>query len=497
MSDVLLATSYQLALDPKQQRLMKPYPPLATLTAAAYLREVGHHVAISDSMFQHGISHFESSLERLRPSVVALYEDSFNWLNKMCLSNMREVGLAQIRAAVRRNIPVVVSGPDASDHPELYLEVGARAVISGEGEITLAACVEVLAHGGTLEDIPGLILAAGKRTPPRPALSDLDRLPFAAWDLIDIEPYRHAWKKKHGYFSLNQITTRGCPFRCNWCAKPTYGDHYVTRSPARVVEELALQKRLFQPDHIWYADDILGLKKSWLLEFADRVEAAHLQLPFMCQTRVDLMTEKNVAALRRAGCDEVWMGAESGSTKVLDAMEKGITPDETRAAVERLRHVGIRVALFLQLGYPGEEWDDIQLTRQLVGDTLPDELGISVSYPLPGTRFYERVVDSLQEKTNWRHSDDLDPLFPGIYSAEFYRCLHTLIHAEHRSHLGLSTLRRFLTSPNLPSRRDLRQVGGLAKHLPGFAMRRIQVELMRRREDLTRNHVASGKHMGG
>lgn len=479
MSDVLLATSYQLALDPKQQRLMKPYPPLAPLTAAAYLRTLGHSVVISDSMFETGIEHFEKLLEQHQPAVVGLYEDSFNWLNKMCLSNMRAVGLAQIRAAVSRHIPVVVSGPDASDHPQLYLEAGARAVISGEAEITLGECVTQLKQGQPLESIAGLILNGGQRTAIRPALTDLDSLPLAAWDLVDILPYRQAWKRKHGFFSLNQITTRGCPFRCNWCAKPTYGDSYVTRSPARVVEELRLQKEMFKPDHIWYADDILGLKKSWLLDFADRVESAQLHLPFMCQTRVDLMTEKNVAALRRAGCEEVWMGAESGSPRVLAAMEKGITPDDTRAAVRHLREAGIRVALFLQLGYPEEQWEDILLTRQLVKDTLPDELGISVSYPLPGTRFYDRVVNSLQEKTNWRHSDDLDPLFPGVYSAEFYRTLHKLIHHEHRSRLGLRTLKAWFHRPALPTSREIRRVGSLTRHLPGVGLRRLQVEWLR------------------
>ncbi|MCB0790020.1 MAG: radical SAM protein, partial [Flavobacteriales bacterium] len=207
-------------------------------------------------------------------------------------------------------------------------------------------------------DAPGQL----RRNPPRPILTDLDALPLPAWDLAEVERYRAAWTRRHGFFSLNQITTRGCPFRCNWCAKPVYGDRYQTRGPARVVEELALVVERYQPDHIWFADDILGLKKNWLLEFSDRVAEARLARRFMCQTRVDLMTPGNVAALARAGCEEVWMGAESGDPGVLAAMEKGITPDQTRAAVERLKAEGIKVALFLQFGYPGEGWEEIGRT---------------------------------------------------------------------------------------------------------------------------------------
>lgn len=488
MSDVLLATSYHLSLDPKQARLMKPYPPLATITAAAVLREAGISIALHDAMFRERLAGFEAALDRERPRVVVLYEDSFNWLAKMCLSNMREAALDMARRARERGAMVLAAGPDASDAPEAYLSAGAAAVLVGEAELTLRERVLAYLAGRPGEHLPGMVVAdpgvegGTRRTGAREPLRDLDQLPMAAWDLIDIEAYRDVWRGRHGFFSLNQITTRGCPFRCNWCAKPVYGDGYQTRSPARVVEELAWVRHHLRPDHLWFADDILGLKKNWLLEWSERVASGGHSLPFMCQTRVDLMTDANVAALARAGAEEVWMGAESGDVGVLRAMEKGITPEDTRAAVARLKARGVRVALFLQLGYPGEGWEEITHTREMVRDCLPDMLGISVSYPLPGTRFYDAVAARLGAKTNWTHSDDLDPLFPGAFSREFYRITHRMIHHEHRIHLGRAAARRLLQRPGDASAADLKRAASLVKHVPGFIESRLRVELKRRAE---------------
>jgi radical SAM superfamily enzyme YgiQ (UPF0313 family) len=142
------------------------------------------------------------------------------------------------------------------------------------------------------------------------------------------------------------------------------------------------------------------------------------------------MTRETAADLRRAGCEEVWMGAESGSQKILDAMDKGIRVEHTYHACENLRAHDIRACLFLQFGYPGETWDDIQATVRMVRDIRPDDVGISVAYPLPGTRFYDLVSPQLGAKQNWEDSDDLVMMFHGTYSSEFYRALRDAVHLE-------------------------------------------------------------------
>jgi anaerobic magnesium-protoporphyrin IX monomethyl ester cyclase len=139
-----------------------------------------------------------------------------------------------------------------------------------------------------------------------------------------------------------------------------------------------------------------------------------------------------VGALRRAGCEELWMGADSGSQRVLDAMDKEIRVEEIHAACENLRAHGIRACLFLQFGYPGETWNDIESTIRMVRELAPDDVGISVSYPLPGTKFYQIVAAEVGRKTNWNDSSDLSMMFRGAFSTELYRALADALHREVR-----------------------------------------------------------------
>jgi anaerobic magnesium-protoporphyrin IX monomethyl ester cyclase len=268
----------------------------------------------------------------------------------------------------------------------------------------------------------------------RELITDLDSLPFPAWDLVDVDAYREAWTRAHGYFSLNMVSSRGCPYRCNWCAKPIYGSSYHGRSARLMAEEMSRAKATLRPDQLWFADDIFALSGRWTREFADAVEALDARIPFKMQSRCDLMTPATVAALARAGCAEVWMGAESGSQKVLDAMDKDLRVEEIYQARENLRVHGIRAGYFLQFGYPGEEWDDIELTIRMVRETQPDDIGVSVAYPLPGTKFYNLVEAQLGAKKNWQDSDDLSMMFRGSYTSEFYRALRDALHLEVSAH---------------------------------------------------------------
>jgi radical SAM superfamily enzyme YgiQ (UPF0313 family) len=231
---------------------------------------------------------------------------------------------------------------------------------------------------------------------------------------------------------LNLVSSRGCPYRCNWCAKPIWGDTYHCRSAAVVAAEMLELKRRFHPDHLWLADDIFALSQQWTHEFADAVESTHAGIPFKMQSRCDLMTRATVADLRRAGCAEVWMGVESGAQGVLDAMDKGTRVWQIRDARENLRRHGIRAGYFLQFGYPGETWAEIEKTIELVRETRPDDIGVSVSYPLPGTAFHRMVSSQLGPKENWADSDDLDMMFQGAFTTDFYRALADALHREVR-----------------------------------------------------------------
>jgi radical SAM superfamily enzyme YgiQ (UPF0313 family) len=352
-----------------------------------------------------------------------------------------------IAAAVTRGIPVVVAGSDATDHPDVYLAGGASLVVVGEGEVTLVEALAALCSGHPAARLPmvrGIALADGAgviRTGPRPIIRSLDSLPRPAWDLVDLTRYRRVWMRHHGYFSMNVATTRGCPYHCNWCAKPIYGQRYTARSAESVVEEIAWLSATHRPDHLWIADDIFGLKPGWIEHFAALMKHRGLVMPFKCLLRADGVTEAVAAALAAAGCRTAWIGAESGSQRVLDAMEKGTRVDQIDAATVRLHEHGIEVGFFLQFGYPGETRDDINETLAMIERCRPDDIGISVSYPLPGTPFYERVRAGLGARQNWVDSGDLAMMYQATFVPDFYRVLHTVIHARFRRARAVDRLR--------------------------------------------------------
>ena len=436
MADVLLTHSYHLYYDRKQTRKMQPYPPLGTLYAAALLRTAGLSVALFDTMLNDPVRGFQAALDEHRPRIVVVYEDNFNFLTKMCLTRMREVAYQLLEASQQAGATVLVNGSDATDHVLDYLRKGFRCVLLGEAEWTLLEAVQHILKGDGpgLSQVCGLAYLNGAgdliQTTNRPLMRDLDLLSFPARDLIETDQYRRAWKTAHGFFSMNIVASRGCPYRCNWCAKPIYGDSFALRSAWSVAEEMRRLKYDFGVEHLWFADDIFGLRAKWVRELAAEVENLDAAVPFKMQSRVDLMTVDTVQALRRAGCSEVWLGVESGSQKILDAMEKGTRVEQIAKARQNLRNEGIRACYFLQFGYQGETWDDIQETVRLVQDTHPNDIGVSVSYPLPGTKFFERVRAQLGEKTNWSDSEDLSMMFQGAYQDEFYRALHDALHAQ-------------------------------------------------------------------
>ncbi len=495
MVDVLFGQSYYLRFDRKLWAAMQPYPPLGTLYAASYLREQGHSVALFDAMLSDGTHEWAAALDKHQPKYAILFEDNFNYLSKMSLLRMREAAFEMIGMAKARGCVVIACGADMTDHAELYLERGADVVLVGEGEETLRELIAYLEtnpspksplrqQGGDLKmpphndselyKIQGLAYQHDGRvikTPPRPVIRDLDALPFPAWDLVDRDKYRRVWLEHHGYYSMNLVTTRGCPFHCNWCAKPIWGQKYNVRSPKNVVAEMKWLQDHFQPDHIWFMDDIMGIQDRWIEQFADELDAEGVNIPFKSLNRVDLLLRgQTIPALARAGAKIVWVGAESGSQKILDAMDKGTRVEQIYEAVRQLHAHGVQVAFFLQFGYPGETRDDIELTLKMVRDLLPDDIGISVSYPLPGTPFYENVKHELGERANWLDSADLAMLYQGPFRTEFYRQLHTVVHKDYRSRKTAHELRALLRNPAHLRPGHLRQTAAMIYHrltLPG------------------------------
>ena len=495
MSQVLFGQSYYLRFDPKLYAAMQPYPPLGTLYAASYLRARGYDVALFDAMLAESEEEWRAALAHHQPRYAIVYEDNFNYLSKMCLLRMRDAAVKMIEMAKARGCTVILCGADVSDHSAMYLAHGADYCLIGEGEETLGELIDCL-EGRTdtpLEDILGLAWPDGhggeRRSPRRPDITQLDDLPFPAWDLIDIPRYESIWRKRHGYYSMNMVTTRGCPYHCNWCAKPIWGQRYNSRSPENVVAEMKWLKATYHPDHIWFADDIFGLRRDWIERFSQLVVEQNALIPCKCLLRADLVKPSVVQALHAAGCQTVWLGAESGSQKILDAMDKGTTVAQIHQARRLLGQAGIRVGFFLQFGYPGETRADIEQTLQMLRETMPDEIGISVSYPLPGTKFYERVKSELGHKQNWMDSDDLAMLYHGPFSQEFYRTLYRAVHFEFGMRQAWREVKRVLRHPLRWRLRHARLLTSVPWRWLKLQIARAQLNHLAGSDGLSRQHA--------
>jgi anaerobic magnesium-protoporphyrin IX monomethyl ester cyclase len=471
MKDILFTHSYFSKFDPKQWALEQPYAPLGTLHAAALMRENGYRVSLFDTMLAGSALEILPELKKVQPNFFVIYDDGFNYLTKMCLTNMREAAFEMCRLAKAQGCTVIVSSSDSTDRFADYLKEGADFVILGEAEHTLMELITLLKDGGTAFDtVNGLAFKTQDglhKTMSRAVLKDLDSLPLPAWDLVDMKRYKEIWIKNKGYFSINISTTRGCPFKCNWCAKPIYGNRYNSRSPAHVVQEIKYLKDNFQMDHIWFCDDIFGLKPGWVLEFAALLKKEKLKIRFKIQSRADLLVQdKLVDALHEAGCETVWIGAESGSQKILDAMDKGITIEQVKIATGLMKKYHINPSFFIQFGYPGETKADIKQTIQMINELLPFEIGISVSYPLPGTVFYERVKTELKSKTNWTDSDEMALMFKNTFPASYYKQLHSYVHQNYHKHLAKSSVFKLFKNPLTINRSSLKRACSILYYSP-------------------------------
>ena len=470
---VLITHSYFYKFDAKQWKSKRYYPPLGTLYAASVLRDAGAEIIFQDNCLAGNTDHVRWLIEQHQPELLVIYDDGFNYLTKMCLTNMREAAFEMIQMGKLNNCKVVVSSSDSTDHYADYLEIGADYIILGEGEATLKELYEKL----SLADFdPATIrgLAFSKNgeiviNKARPVMTDLDALSFPAWDLADIDLYKKIWIKNHGYFSLNLATTRGCPYNCSWCAKPIYGRKYNNRSPENVVKEMEFLIDKYGVNHFWICDDIFGLTKGWIAHFRKLVEQKALRFKYTVQSRADLVIKENVAEdMAASGADFVWLGAESGSQKILDAMNKGQKVGEIKEARRVLQKHGINTAFFIQFGYLGEDVEDIRQTIKMILDLMPDDIGISVSYPLPGTAFHQQVKNELIQKANWSDSNDLALMYKGTFTPDYYRSLHRYVHRLYRRKQRITVLKSSFLKLSTWNSRKARDLASVVYYYPAI-----------------------------
>jgi anaerobic magnesium-protoporphyrin IX monomethyl ester cyclase len=426
MTQVLLTHGYFLSEDEKERQIMKPYPPLGLLYLSAYLKAHGHSVEIYDSTFGERaelLQRFQSTTRGL----VGIYTN---------LITRRSV-LEIICAAKQCGWTVVLGGPESANYVGEYLQAGADVIVIGEGEVTFTEIITTLPVSGChkLHGVRGIAFkseaGAVVQTPERPKIKDLDSLPLPDREAIDHQKYLDVWRQHHGASSINLITARGCPYRCTWCSHAVYGYTHRRRSPSKVADEVAWIVERYHPDQLWYADDVFTISHPWLTRYRDELRGRKIHLPFETITRADrLQTEEAVAALRELGCERVWIGSESGSQRILDAMERGVTVEQVQRAVRLAQQHGISVGMFLMWGYEGEEIEDIAATVDHVKQSNPDIFFTTVAYPIKGTPYFDTVRDRAQMSVRWQEGSDRDYLITGRHGKDYYRLADTWLRSE-------------------------------------------------------------------
>jgi anaerobic magnesium-protoporphyrin IX monomethyl ester cyclase len=416
--DLLLTHGYFLGDDPKEREIMKPYAPLGLLYLSSHLRARGFDVAIYDSTFGSREELFRI-IETERPANVGVYGNLMTRRNVLTIA-------AAARAWGSR---VILGGPEPANYAHEYFDAGADAIVNGEGEVALEALLRARDFAG----VPGIQYRAGNviaKNPPAALIPDLDAQPWPDRERIDIDRYLHAWRSRHGRGSVSVITARGCPYHCRWCSHSVYGKTHRRRSPAGVAEEVAWIAKRYQPEMLWMADDVFTIHPGWIMKYAQEMQRRDLKIPFECITRADRMNRQMAETLAGLGCFRVWIGSESGSQRILDAMQRGVRVDQVHEAVRLLREHGIETGMFLMWGYEGEELSDIEATVEHVKTCRPDIFLTTVSYPIKGTPYYDDVAPKLVRIGEWTASTDRDVRVAGRHSRRFYQYADQLLKSE-------------------------------------------------------------------
>ncbi|MGA2443624.1 MAG: radical SAM protein [Tepidisphaeraceae bacterium] len=423
--DCLLTHGFFLADDPKELQIMKPYPPLGILYLASHLRARKFDVEVFDTTFS-SWSEFQKHLSSERPSVLGLYA---NLMTRGSVVRM-------LRAAKDAGWKTVVGGPEPGAYAEEYLAAGADVVVFGEGEVTLAELLPILKSGSKeyLSRVHGIAFRGedgpAQRTPPRAQIADIDAQPWPSRESISIERYLETWRQHHGAGSVSMITARGCPYECRWCSHEVYGKTHRRRKAASVADELEWILERYSPDMLWFADDVFTIHHGWLEQFAAEMKRRGLSIPFECISRADRVNERVADLLAELNCFRIWIGSESGSQRVLDAMRRGVTVEQVQRAVSLCKSRSIATGMFLMWGYEGEEPDDIQATIQHVKVSNPDVFLTTVAYPIRGTAYFEEVKDHVVGRQNWVESSDRDFQIRGRHSRRYYQHADRLLRAE-------------------------------------------------------------------
>lgn len=398
---------------------MKPYVPLGILCISAYLEEHGYDNNVFDSTF----SSFEKLKQQLlaqRPDVIGIYTNLMTKLNVL-----RIIRFVKEQKELAHS-KIILGGPEVRNHVSNFLASRANVLVLGEGEQTMHELVQFFDKKSdkTLKEVSGIAFLNENqeaiKTVPRANIRNIEELPFPNRKKVNLQLYFDAWKSKHGESAISVSTMRGCPYTCKWCSRAVYGQTYRRRSAIQVVEELATIKKDYSVDTIWFVDDVFTINHKWLRQFSDELQKQQLKIRYECISRSDRMNEEVIQLLKESGCFRIWIGAESGSQKVIDAMDRRVEVSQVRDMIQLSKKYGIQAGTFVMVGYPGETDEDVQLTLEHLKRSDPDQYTITIAYPIKGTPLYEEVEHDFIEQLPWETSTDRQIDFKRTYSRKYY-----------------------------------------------------------------------------
>ena len=413
---ILFTHAYYLSDDPKEQKIMKPYPPLGLLYVSAYLKSKNVANDVFDTTFSSQQLQLDYILEKA-PRVICIYTN--------LMTKVEVIKLMKILKTETYNFPkIVLGGPDVTFNVDNYLKAGADFLVIGEGEETTLELYDAIMNSSNLHDVNGLAFLENGlviQTNARTKFKELDELPLPNREAVNMQNYLDTWKTNHGKSSMTISTQRGCPYTCKWCSTAVYGQSYRRRPAVQVAAEMKMLKDQYNPDAIWFVDDVFTISHKWLTAFHEEVVKQNAQIRFECITRAERLNEEILRLLKEAGCFRIWIGAESGSQEIIDAMDRRVDVNHVKKIIQDTNAMGIETGTFIMLGYPGETEKNIDETIQYLKEAKPTHYTITIAYPIKGTSLYNEIEEKITDRPNWETSTDRDIDFERTYSRKYYK----------------------------------------------------------------------------
>lgn len=412
---IVLTHAYFLEEDEKEKSIMRPYSTLGLLYISAYLKEHNKQVSVVDSTFMHR-EEWKQAILNKQPSILAFYT---NLVTKVTLLELQKWVVQQLP-----NCILVIGGPDVRYNLENYLLEGFNYAVVGEGEQTMLELCDALENKTNLDTIQGIAYRKEGRiheNEERSKIKSIGELPFPDRGAIEIEKYLEVWKKYHGKRTLNISTQRGCPYTCKWCSTAVYGQSYRRNPPERVVEEIQHLYKKYSIEALWFVDDVFTVSHKWISELHQLFKENNLHIKFECITRAERLNEDLLHKLKEMGCFRIWIGAESGSQRIIDKMDRRVSIETVQSTMQLTQKTGIEAGTFIMVGYPGETHEDLLRTMDHIERCNPDVLTLTKAYPIKGTALYNEVESKIINQLPWNSSSDRSIRFELPYSEEYYK----------------------------------------------------------------------------